>query len=230
MKISKTHHVRRKGPGAGKPRKNPETIKEHPIVTTGHENIIITCMNCGYKINNGGNIFEGLETSYKCPKCKYEGYAYQRNTQIGKLPRAAGTPSQHIGLRRKDNPGPLSRISELKRLKQQEKAEKNIPINPIQLPEKKPDEYLSEEVYQFNKRIWEKAGIIGAQNPIGEEAYNKPIPGLNLTPAKILYFEIGTICGNCGYAVGPDWILTDTEIICPKCRQKYERSSFSGGK
>jgi DNA-directed RNA polymerase subunit RPC12/RpoP len=51
-----------------------------PIQTKGNEKISITCPNCGFKIKNWKNIFEGLETSYICPKCKYEGYAFGNNT------------------------------------------------------------------------------------------------------------------------------------------------------
>jgi len=52
------------------------------IETKGNEQIKITCANCGAKINSWGNIFEGWETSYICPKCGYEGYAYNKNTKI----------------------------------------------------------------------------------------------------------------------------------------------------
>lgn len=57
------------------------------IYTEGNEVIEIICANCGNKIINWRNIFEGVETSYVCPKCEYEGYAYVHNTKInGKKP------------------------------------------------------------------------------------------------------------------------------------------------
>jgi DNA-directed RNA polymerase subunit RPC12/RpoP len=34
----------------------------------------VTCLNCGNKITNPNNIFEGFEPSYICPECRYEGY------------------------------------------------------------------------------------------------------------------------------------------------------------
>jgi DNA-directed RNA polymerase subunit RPC12/RpoP len=34
----------------------------------------VTCANCGKKITSMKNIFEGLEPSYICPRCGYEGY------------------------------------------------------------------------------------------------------------------------------------------------------------
>ena len=36
---------------------------------------MITCTDCGYHITEDPNIFEGLEESYICPKCGYEGYS-----------------------------------------------------------------------------------------------------------------------------------------------------------
>jgi predicted RNA-binding Zn-ribbon protein involved in translation (DUF1610 family) len=55
-----------------------------PIKTIGNENIEITCSECGKKIIDWKNIFEGEETSYICPKCQYEGYAYKSNTKMVK--------------------------------------------------------------------------------------------------------------------------------------------------
>jgi len=53
-----------------------------PIVTKGNEKITITCANCGYKIKDFSNIFEGNETSYVCPRCRYEGFAFESNTKL----------------------------------------------------------------------------------------------------------------------------------------------------
>jgi Zn finger protein HypA/HybF involved in hydrogenase expression len=52
------------------------------IYTEGTEDIEIKCKSCGNKITSWRNIFEGDETSYLCPKCEYEGYAYKFNTKI----------------------------------------------------------------------------------------------------------------------------------------------------
>jgi predicted RNA-binding Zn-ribbon protein involved in translation (DUF1610 family) len=52
------------------------------ISTKGNEKIKITCPNCGNVISDWSNIFEGNETSYICPKCRYEGYAFDTNTKI----------------------------------------------------------------------------------------------------------------------------------------------------
>ena len=34
----------------------------------------VRCFQCDYEIIEQANIFEGLERSYVCPKCRYEGY------------------------------------------------------------------------------------------------------------------------------------------------------------
>ena len=41
----------------------------------------IKCADCGYKITEPQNIFEGKNESYICPKCKYEGYSNRFNKQ-----------------------------------------------------------------------------------------------------------------------------------------------------
>ena len=53
-----------------------------PIVTKGNEKIVITCANCNQKISDFKNIFEGKETSYICPRCGYEGFAFSSNTKL----------------------------------------------------------------------------------------------------------------------------------------------------
>jgi predicted nucleic-acid-binding Zn-ribbon protein len=52
------------------------------VHTSGNENIAITCLGCGGKVKDWKHIYEGYATSYKCPKCGYEGFAYERNTKI----------------------------------------------------------------------------------------------------------------------------------------------------
>jgi len=59
------------------------------IETKGNEKITITCAECGTKISNWSNIFEGKKTSYKCPNCGNEGYAYPNRTKL----RAKGKKS-----------------------------------------------------------------------------------------------------------------------------------------
>jgi rubrerythrin len=55
---------------------------EKIVATKGNEKIEITCGNCGRKITDWKNIFEGKETSYECPFCGENGYAYNSNTKI----------------------------------------------------------------------------------------------------------------------------------------------------
>jgi DNA-directed RNA polymerase subunit RPC12/RpoP len=54
------------------------------IVTEGNEDIEIVCKGCNKTFNDWSNIFEGHETSYVCPYCGYEGFAWSNNTQIRK--------------------------------------------------------------------------------------------------------------------------------------------------
>ena len=51
------------------------------LSTKGNEIIEITCSNCGHKINDWKNIFEGVNTSYECPRCENSGYAWNYNTR-----------------------------------------------------------------------------------------------------------------------------------------------------
>jgi predicted RNA-binding Zn-ribbon protein involved in translation (DUF1610 family) len=50
----------------------------------GNTNLVVTCMKCGYNIRSHKSIFFGKETSYVCPSCEYEGYAYNSNTEAEK--------------------------------------------------------------------------------------------------------------------------------------------------
>jgi len=38
-----------------------------------------TCSKCSYVITEQTNIFEGMEASYICPICNYEGYCPENN-------------------------------------------------------------------------------------------------------------------------------------------------------